>query len=61
MLELAGIESRDTTDPERATELLVLQGVYEDTRPGPVCASAPPPHPPTARPAAPAGSQRSGT
>ncbi|MFF3320067.1 hypothetical protein ACFYV5_31860 [Streptomyces sp. NPDC003035] len=31
MLELAGIENRDTTDPERAAELLVLQGVYEDT------------------------------
>lgn len=31
VLELAGIEGRDTTAPERAAELLVLQGVYEDT------------------------------
>ncbi|MEU9860718.1 hypothetical protein AB0D99_07580 [Streptomyces sp. NPDC047971] len=31
VLELAGLEGRNTTDPERAAELLVLQGVYEDT------------------------------
>ncbi|MFE5487354.1 hypothetical protein [Streptomyces sp. NPDC056527] len=31
ILELAGLDGRDTTDPERAAELLVLQGVYEDT------------------------------
>ncbi|MFB7370693.1 hypothetical protein ACFC0D_12725 [Streptomyces sp. NPDC056222] len=31
ILELAVLEGRDTTDPERAAELLVLQGVYEDT------------------------------
>ncbi|MEV4428136.1 hypothetical protein AB0K23_22690 [Streptomyces sp. NPDC049602] len=31
MLELAATEGLDTTDPERAAELLVLQGVYEDT------------------------------
>ncbi|WP_329112606.1 hypothetical protein [Streptomyces sp. NBC_01353] len=31
ILELAGLEGRDTTAPERAAELLVLQGVYEDT------------------------------
>jgi hypothetical protein len=31
VLELAGVEGLDTTDPERAAELLVLQGVYEDT------------------------------
>lgn len=31
MLELAGLEGRDTADPERTAELLVLQGVYEDT------------------------------
>ncbi|MFJ5829241.1 hypothetical protein [Streptomyces sp. NPDC093089] len=31
ILELAAAEGRDTTDPERAAELLVLQGVYDDT------------------------------
>lgn len=31
VLELAGLEGRKTTDPERAAELLVLQGVYENT------------------------------
>ncbi|MER7948616.1 hypothetical protein ABTY59_14630 [Streptomyces sp. NPDC096079] len=31
MLELAAAEGRDPADPERAAELLVLQGVYEDT------------------------------
>ncbi|MFF9838888.1 hypothetical protein [Streptomyces sp. NPDC013740] len=31
MLELAGLEGRDPADPERTAELLVLQGVYEDT------------------------------
>ncbi|MFB6839115.1 hypothetical protein [Streptomyces sp. NPDC056361] len=31
ILELAATEGRDTTDPERAAELLVLQGVYDDT------------------------------
>ncbi|MEV6249398.1 hypothetical protein AB0M38_24795 [Streptomyces sp. NPDC051742] len=31
VLELAAAEGRDTTDPERAAELLVLQGVYGDT------------------------------
>ncbi|ROQ26467.1 hypothetical protein EDD98_6099 [Streptomyces sp. PanSC19] len=31
VLELAATEGRDTTDPERAAELLVLQGVYADT------------------------------
>ncbi|MGA5192806.1 hypothetical protein [Streptomyces exfoliatus] len=31
VLELAAVEGRDTTDPERAAELLVLQGVYGDT------------------------------
>ncbi|MFD3946638.1 hypothetical protein [Streptomyces sp. NPDC058579] len=30
ILELAGLDGRDTTAPERAAELLVLQGVYED-------------------------------
>ncbi|MFD7630400.1 hypothetical protein ACFV7Q_30995 [Streptomyces sp. NPDC059851] len=30
-LELAALDGRDPTDPERAAELLVLQGVYEDT------------------------------
>ncbi|MER8234290.1 hypothetical protein [Streptomyces sp. NPDC094049] len=30
VLELAAVEGRDPTDPERAAELLVLQGVYED-------------------------------
>ncbi|WP_225804436.1 hypothetical protein [Streptomyces sp. NK15101] len=31
VLELAATEGRDTTDLERAAELLVLQGVYADT------------------------------
>ncbi|MGW5424424.1 hypothetical protein [Streptomyces sp. NPDC003943] len=31
VLELAALEGRDPEDPERAAELLVLQGVYEDT------------------------------
>ncbi|MEE1820480.1 hypothetical protein PUR59_36385 [Streptomyces sp. SP18ES09] len=31
VLELAATEGRDPADPERAAELLVLQGVYEDT------------------------------
>ncbi|MEU6975674.1 hypothetical protein [Streptomyces sp. NPDC046371] len=31
MLELAALEGRDPTDDERTAELLVLQGVYEDT------------------------------
>ncbi|MER7959761.1 hypothetical protein [Streptomyces sp. NPDC096030] len=31
ILVLAGLDGRDTTDPERAAELLVLQGVYPDT------------------------------
>ncbi|MEU7011556.1 hypothetical protein [Streptomyces sp. NPDC046332] len=31
VLELAGLNGRDTTTPERAAELLVLQGVYGDT------------------------------
>ncbi|WP_051844819.1 hypothetical protein [Streptomyces globisporus] len=31
VLELAATEGRDTTDPERAAELLVLQGAYADT------------------------------
>ncbi|MEU8764122.1 hypothetical protein [Streptomyces sp. NPDC048659] len=31
MLELAALEGRDPSDPERTAELLVLQGVYEDT------------------------------
>ncbi|WMX43682.1 hypothetical protein RGF97_00670 [Streptomyces roseicoloratus] len=31
MLELAALEGKDPTDPERTAELLVLQGVYEDT------------------------------
>ncbi|WP_435972527.1 hypothetical protein [Streptomyces sp. Qhu_M48] len=31
VLELAATEGRDTTDPERAAELLVIQGVYGDT------------------------------
>ncbi|GAA3507158.1 hypothetical protein [Streptomyces showdoensis] len=31
MLELAALEGRDPADPERTAELLVLQGVYEDT------------------------------
>ncbi|MFC8277719.1 hypothetical protein ACFUJR_35340 [Streptomyces sp. NPDC057271] len=31
ILVLAGLDGRDTTDPERAAELLVLQGVYADT------------------------------
>ncbi|MFD8211076.1 hypothetical protein ACFV2S_32325 [Streptomyces sp. NPDC059695] len=31
VLELAAAEGRDPADPERAAELLVLQGVYEDT------------------------------
>ncbi|WP_369148705.1 hypothetical protein [Streptomyces sp. R44] len=31
VLELAASEGRDPTDPERAAELLVLQGVYGDT------------------------------
>ncbi|GGY18650.1 hypothetical protein [Streptomyces tanashiensis] len=31
VLEIAATEGRDPTDPERAAELLVLQGVYEDT------------------------------
>lgn len=31
VLELAAVEGRDATDPERAAELLVLQGVYGDT------------------------------
>ncbi|MFE0648697.1 hypothetical protein ACFVZH_08950 [Streptomyces sp. NPDC059534] len=31
IFELAAAEGRDATDPERAAELLVLQGVYEDT------------------------------
>ncbi|MFE1228555.1 hypothetical protein [Streptomyces sp. NPDC058745] len=30
ILELAGLDGRDTTDPARAAELLVLQGVYAD-------------------------------
>ncbi|MEV5971412.1 hypothetical protein [Streptomyces sp. NPDC051921] len=30
-LELAALEGRDPTDPERAAELLVLQGVYANT------------------------------
>ncbi|MDT9686907.1 hypothetical protein Q5762_00765 [Streptomyces sp. P9(2023)] len=31
VLELAGLDGRDTAAPERAAELLVLQGVYADT------------------------------
>ncbi|MEV7282489.1 hypothetical protein [Streptomyces sp. NPDC093111] len=31
MLELAALEGRDPADDERTAELLVLQGVYEDT------------------------------
>ncbi|MFD7965577.1 hypothetical protein ACFV5J_32760 [Streptomyces zaomyceticus] len=31
VLEIAAVEGRDTTDPQRAAELLVLQGVYGDT------------------------------
>ncbi|GLF95400.1 hypothetical protein [Streptomyces yaizuensis] len=31
VLELAGLDGRDPTSPERAAELLVLMGVYEDT------------------------------
>ncbi|MER5965325.1 hypothetical protein [Streptomyces sp. NPDC002057] len=31
VLELAATEGKDTTDPERAAELLVIQGVYGDT------------------------------
>ncbi|MFI1653513.1 hypothetical protein ACH4ZU_01060 [Streptomyces sp. NPDC020472] len=31
VLELAATEGLDTTDPDRAAELLVLQGVYADT------------------------------
>ncbi|MER8044538.1 hypothetical protein [Streptomyces sp. NPDC094032] len=31
MLELAALEGRDPSTPERTAELLVLQGVYEDT------------------------------
>ncbi|KQX46211.1 MULTISPECIES: hypothetical protein [unclassified Streptomyces] len=31
VLEIAAVEGRDATDPERAAELLVLQGVYADT------------------------------
>lgn len=31
MLELAALEGRDPSDPERTAELLVLQGVYEST------------------------------
>ncbi|MFI8966113.1 hypothetical protein ACIGO8_28825 [Streptomyces sp. NPDC053493] len=31
ILELAALEGRDPVDPERAAELLVLQGVYADT------------------------------
>ncbi|MFF6772158.1 hypothetical protein ACFY8W_01175 [Streptomyces sp. NPDC012637] len=31
VLELAALEGKDPADPERAAELLVLQGVYEDT------------------------------
>ncbi|MEV7565591.1 hypothetical protein [Streptomyces tanashiensis] len=31
VLEIAATEGRDPADPERAAELLVLQGVYEDT------------------------------
>ncbi|MFE2011029.1 hypothetical protein [Streptomyces sp. NPDC059491] len=31
VFELAAVEGRDPEDPERAAELLVLQGVYEDT------------------------------
>ncbi|MFF5284598.1 hypothetical protein [Streptomyces sp. NPDC013171] len=31
VLELAATEGLDTTDPQRAAELLVLQGVYADT------------------------------
>ncbi|MFD7324378.1 hypothetical protein ACFV9D_25350 [Streptomyces sp. NPDC059875] len=30
VLELAGLDGRDTTEPRRAAELLVLQGVYAD-------------------------------
>lgn len=31
VLEIAAVDGRDTTDPQRGAELLVLQGVYEDT------------------------------
>ncbi|WP_329286349.1 hypothetical protein [Streptomyces sp. NBC_00691] len=31
VLEIAAVEGRDSTDPQRAAELLVLQGVYGDT------------------------------
>ncbi|MFD5325291.1 hypothetical protein [Streptomyces sp. NPDC127092] len=31
VLELAALEGKDPTDPARTAELLVLQGVYEDT------------------------------
>ncbi|WP_395366678.1 hypothetical protein ACHGLA_35320 [Streptomyces sp. YH02] len=31
VLEIAAAEGRDSTDPQRAAELLVLQGVYGDT------------------------------
>ncbi|MFD3993050.1 hypothetical protein [Streptomyces sp. NPDC058548] len=31
VLEIAAVEGRDSTDPQRGAELLVLQGVYGDT------------------------------
>ncbi|WP_137991585.1 hypothetical protein [Streptomyces vilmorinianum] len=54
VLELAGLEGRDTTDPERAAELLVLQGVYADTAAARAALAAhPPPSPPAPSPPAP--------
>ncbi|MFF0479118.1 hypothetical protein [Streptomyces sp. NPDC004284] len=46
VLELAAVEGRDPTDPERAAELLVLQGVYEDTAAARAALAASPPPPP---------------
>ncbi|CAM5667214.1 hypothetical protein GCM10010222_16860 [Streptomyces tanashiensis] len=49
VLEIAATEGRDPADPERAAELLVLQGVYEDTARARAAldahSAAPPPRP----------------
>ncbi|MFI8519853.1 hypothetical protein ACIGEZ_18745 [Streptomyces sp. NPDC085481] len=41
VLELASLEGRDPAAPERAAELLVLQGVYEDTETAAAALAAP--------------------
>lgn len=49
VLELAALDGRDPTDEERAAELLVLQGVYEDVGTARAALTAQRPPPPVRR------------